>query len=392
MSLSALYQDPGLKYPDHDLGLPFSEYILKCQNLIKNSRLDLENNLDPDHIIEANSPFEFKPKMAENKKIRYGALLLHGLLDCPFVMRDVGKHLQDHGLLVRSLLLPGHGTVPGALLNVKYEDWLQTMNYGLANLSQDVDKIFLVGFSTGAALALHHALKHTPNSVVGLILLAPAIKIYSSLDFTTRWPNYISWAWERAKWMSLQPEIDYTKYQSIAFNAAYQVYRLTAEIKKISEQNSLTHPMMVVISQDDQTVSSQATINYFQQHTKENSELLIYSNRQNYVNDPRVVVRPASHPDWNISDISHVAIPIAPYNPRYGMNGDYIYASHVEEDKAENKKIIYSAYNPAQNDWFNFIDRLRRDPTIYQRLTFNPDFTFLKLMMSQFIEKIIFST
>jgi len=127
MSDSALYQDPGLKYPIYDLNLSFADYILQCKDLIRKTRRDLANSPDPEKIIEDNSPFELIPKSAGNKKIRYGALLIHGLLDSPFVMRDIGAELQEQGLLVRSILLPGHGTVPGALLNVTYEDWLQAL-------------------------------------------------------------------------------------------------------------------------------------------------------------------------------------------------------------------------------------------------------------------------
>src|SRR5438552_16089884 len=105
--------------------------------------------------------------------------MVHGLFDCPFVMRDVGEHLQKQNLLVRSHLLPGHGTVPGALLNVSYQDWINAANYAITNLSKDVEKIFLVGFSTGASLMLYHALQQSNKNIAGLILLAPAIQLYS---------------------------------------------------------------------------------------------------------------------------------------------------------------------------------------------------------------------
>src|SRR6185295_19892936 len=107
MTDSRLYIDPQIPYP-HDPNISFKESREQCKNLIAHYRLDLTQ--DSQKIIDANAPFELHPQT----KPRYGALLIHGLLESPFHMQDIGKHLCTQGLLVRSLLLPGHGIVPGA--------------------------------------------------------------------------------------------------------------------------------------------------------------------------------------------------------------------------------------------------------------------------------------
>src|SRR5690348_2719348 len=105
-----LFTDPHVEYP---LLTDSPKYLEKCKNIIKKTRLD--------HHVEPNLPFELKPATRSPKQ---GVLLLHGLLDSPFVMKDIGNYFQSQGMLVRALVLPGHGTVPGALLNVSYHDWL----------------------------------------------------------------------------------------------------------------------------------------------------------------------------------------------------------------------------------------------------------------------------
>ena len=153
-----LFQDPHIDYPIDNLDLHFTDYIHLTKKTIAEHRVDLHQYREL--IIEANSPFELRPtnpivSTQTPTKMKYGALLIHGLLDSPFIMKDAGLHLQSQGLLVRSILLPGHGTVPGSLLNVKYEDWLQAVRYGIASLAKDVEHIFLVGFSTGASLSIY---------------------------------------------------------------------------------------------------------------------------------------------------------------------------------------------------------------------------------------------
>ncbi|MDR3477513.1 MAG: alpha/beta fold hydrolase [Gammaproteobacteria bacterium] len=391
MASSALYQDPHIKYPIYDLNLNFADYISQCKTIIKTHRQDL-TNADAERIIEANSPFELIPKKDDTKKIRYGALLIHGLLDAPFAMRDIGAHLQEQGMLVRAVLLPGHGTVPGALLNVSFEEWLQTMRYGIANLSKDVDHLFLVGFSTGASLALMHALEHLPNRVIGLILLAPAIKIYSSLGFLTNWHRAISWAIPRAQWVHITAENDYTKYQSMCFNAAYQVYRLTQKIRKLETTKPLAYPVLACISQEDKTVSSEATLAYFQEHTDQNSELIVYTNHPEKYSDPRIIPRAATYPKWHIIGISHVCLPIAPNNSHYGLQGDYIDASHAEEVLPFGKKVAYGPYNTAEYLVLNVLYQWGWNKEKHTKLTFNPDFDFLKQAIDSFSKKAILSS
>jgi esterase/lipase len=392
MSSSALYLDPHIKYPINDLNLSFADYIQQCKTIIRNHRQDFEDAPDPEQIIEANSPFELIPKTDNTQKIRYGALLIHGLLDSPFVMRDIGAQLQEQGMLVRAILLPGHGTVPGALLNVTCEEWLQAMRYGIASLSKEVDHLFLVGFSTGASLSLYHALEHQPNSVIGLILLAPAIKIYTDLAAITNWHRAISWAIPRAQWVHKTAENDYTKYQSMCFNAAYQVYRLTQKIHSLETETPLAYPLLACISQEDKTVSSQATLEYFQAHTGADSELIVYTNHPDTFHDARILPRPAAYPKWNIKDVSHVSLPIAPNNSRYGLHGDYINASHAEDLLPNGKKVIYGTYNTAEYIILNKLYQWGWDKEKHTKLTFNPDFDFLKQAIDRFSKKTILSS
>ena len=75
--------------------------------------------------------------------------------DSPFMMRDIGEYFKEKSFLVRSILLPGHGTVPGDLTNISYEKWIEAVQYGINSFEKETENLYIAGFSTGGALALH---------------------------------------------------------------------------------------------------------------------------------------------------------------------------------------------------------------------------------------------
>lgn len=369
--LQKLLQDPHIPYP---IGLEFPEYLTQCKNLIAAHRLDL-NDANRDQIISANAPFEFLPSNAERS---YGALLVHGLFDSPFMMKDLGRKLASQGILTRSVLLPGHGTVPGALLHVDYHDWIATVKYGVAALAREVDNVFLIGFSTGGALALYHALQD--NAVSGICLIAPALKINSAFAYCAQYPSLFERYFKKMAWFHIAAENDYAKYQSICFNSIAQVYKLGKEILKTSKTKTLNCPMLVTLAENDETVLSKITLQYFAKQTNSENKLILYSNRENKFTDPRIIVRNSCYPEENIVDFSHICLPIAPDNPHYGKNGEYLYAS-----RTNCPEVLYGAYNTVDKYFHNGLYHLKITKHYQQTLTYNPDFEFLALAIQKFI-------
>src|SRR5437016_3635977 len=97
-----LFQDPKIQYPIYDLDLNFDDYIKQSRAIIATNRQHIDKYKEI--VINANTPYELKP----SQTAKNGVLLIHGLLDSPFIMRDIGERLQSKGLLVRSIMLPGH--------------------------------------------------------------------------------------------------------------------------------------------------------------------------------------------------------------------------------------------------------------------------------------------
>lgn len=379
----SLFVDPNIEYPPDSSSLSFDTYIQQCKKIISETRLDLTDITTREKIIEANAPFELWPS-TPHKKIKYGVLLIHGLFETPLQMKDIGIHLQSQGFLVRAVLLPGHGTIPGALLRVDYHQWVKTVNFGYNKLAEDVEKIFIVGNSTGANLALYQAM-HDNKKISGMVLLSPAFKIHSPLAPIAYLPTYLPW--KRAAWLhqNANETIDYAKYRSIPFDAVYQVHQLSLKIKESHRHDVVACPLFFALSANDIIVTPQTTLNFFKAHLNPKSRLVLYTASLNPPTDPRMIIRQSVYPALRIRHFSHISIPISPENPHYGKNGDFAFASHVD-NKAN--PIIYGEFNALQINLNHFLFSYHLAPVLYERLTFNPDFYNLMDMMDRFIKDV----
>ena len=174
---------------------------------------------------------------------RGGVLLLHGMSDSPYSLRAIGQALHEQGYQVLGLRLPGHGTAPSGMLSVHWNDMSAAVSMAMAHLFESVGnrQVHIVGYSTGAALALDYALE-APVSArpASLVLISPAIGIHPTAALAS-WKRRLSLlpGLEGLAWLDLEAEFDPYKYNSFATNAAEQVHRLT---RSVGERNRHATP------------------------------------------------------------------------------------------------------------------------------------------------------
>jgi len=106
----------------------------------------------------------------KNKDI--GVLLVHGFTGSPSSMRPWAEYLNQKGFTVHVTLLPGHGTKPEDLNEVKWEQWPAKVEVDLAELSKICTKVFICGLSMGGAVTLNVASRHS-QKLRGIILVNP---------------------------------------------------------------------------------------------------------------------------------------------------------------------------------------------------------------------------
>jgi pimeloyl-ACP methyl ester carboxylesterase len=126
-----------------------------------------------------NRTFELVPS-----HIRGGALLLHGLTDSPYSLRRIGELLYAKGFYVLGLRLPGHGTIPGALTQVHWEDWVAASRIGARHVRERIgptQPFIIAGYSNGGALSVRYALDALTEADLPvpdrLLLFSPEIGI-----------------------------------------------------------------------------------------------------------------------------------------------------------------------------------------------------------------------
>ena len=215
-----------------------------------------------------NRSFELPAQQA-----RAGVLLLHGMSDSPYSLRHLGERLNAAGAHVLGLRMPGHGTAPSGLVELKWQDMAAAVRLAMRHLAQQSGgrPLYIVGYSTGAALAVHYALATLDDEALPrvdrLAVLSPAIGV-SPVAVLAVWQARIGHLLrlDKLAWNAILPEYDPFKYGSFAVNAGDVVYQLTEQIQEritdLEQGGRLQRmpPILAFSSVVDATVSTPALV------------------------------------------------------------------------------------------------------------------------------------
>ena len=251
------------------------------------SRYRADGPQDPAHLPQNwNRTFELVPET-----IQGGALLFHGLTDSPYSLRRIGEILHAKGFYVLGLRMPGHGTIPGALTKVNWEDWVAASHIAARHVRQRIgaDKPFVIaGYSNGGAVAVKYSLDALSDPDLPpadkLLLFSPEIGItaFSAIANSHKLLSFIPY-FAQFKWLSIQPEYDPFKYNSFPKNAAQQGHEITTALQDQLQEKRATGklagfpPVITFLSWVDATVETSVTIDQFYgQLENPGNELVIF--------------------------------------------------------------------------------------------------------------------
>ena len=236
-----------------------------------------------------------------------GVILVHGLTDSPYMFRSLAARLHERGCSVVVLRLPGHGTAPSALTTIDWQDWAAALRVVAKDLRQRLPErapLYMVGFSTGAALATEYSLARLEGEelppVNGLVLLSPAIGV-DPLAWLAIWQGRLARLPGLGKmaWLDLVPEYDPYKYSSFPVHAGDQIYRVTQlideRLTRLSESGPLRGFPRTLVFQSlvDATVSPLAVVQVFLGRlAPEGHELVLFD--VNRLEDVEPLMRPGA--------------------------------------------------------------------------------------------------
>lgn len=283
----------------------WSRYLAEEARIFKDVRSEVTQKLDPEDRVPMNRYFEgsaiFPAHFSQDFNRSYilepdgtpvgAVVLLHGLTDAPYSQRHIARAYRDHGFVAIVIRLPAHGTVPAALTDIEWEDWMAATRLAVREAKRRTSAsapLHLVGFSNGGALALKYALDAIADPQLPqpqrLVLISPMIGITRFARFAgvAALPAIFP-AFAEAAWLSVVPEFNPFKYNSFPVNGARQSHRLTQVLQQqiasyaATGQLSQLPPTITFQSVMDFTVSTRAIISAFYDRLPANgSELVLF--------------------------------------------------------------------------------------------------------------------
>lgn len=428
--------DPTLNKSSTPIGAPdksqlFSEYVTTSRSQIDNAIKTARSKIDYSYLgeytnaqaAEMRTPFELVPAQGcanSTETPRIGFLLVHGLTDSPFLLKDIASDLHSAERFpcstIRAISLPGHSTIAGDSLNMKHQDWTQAVKYGMSSLISDenIDHIYLVGFSTGTSLIVREMAEAKPNTekIKGLIMLSTAMKAKSGAAWLAGIAKYF------VDWLDEYPEFDAARYTSFSANAGAQFYSFTKPIDASKSDYHIALPMLMVVSADDATIDPQAALDVFCAGTKPEQNALVWyqssdtpaSLQLNTGSAPSGCPTAASNvhattlasqPDesqyytadntrYFVRNIAHTAVSISPENEHYGAQGAYPQCKHYWDTADFEKCVEVSNKNLFQTIVYGEApqkESIESSGKLYRRGTFNPFYDDMLKQITTFIEQ-----
>jgi len=351
-----------------------AEYLEDCRRRVEAARTGLDDRQRA-WVVEGNSPFMLTPD--SEGRAKRGILMVHGLSDSPYMMRDIAGFFQQQGFLVLAMQLPGHGTRPGDLLDASWQDWVDEHQHLLGLLGAEVDDVYLLGFSIGAALNIYQSVRN--ENIKGLFLFAPAVRVPAAAQLACPLARLGKW-WRRLAWFDTQPDSDDFKYESLTNRSICEVHKLVAALNRVSTLVERKIPLFVVASEDDATIDSAAILRWFSRQKGAPRRMLYYSTGHPVV-PPGVKTIAAEIPDQNIKSFAHTALLQAPDNPHYGALGSYRFCTHYYLLDRQKYQRCKNGQESCLGEMFDETE----DCPVVRRLTYNPLFEDMLADIREFL-------
>lgn len=225
------------------------------------------------------TPFFLQPTNSNGM----GVLLIHGLLASPAELRDYGNYLVTQGYTVLGVRLRGHGSSPYALREQTHQDWYSAVVRGFTMLKAYTQRIFVIGFSSGGALALKLAAENHAE-IIGTSAIAVPVKftnyafmLVSLLHGTNTLVDWVS-AYEGVKpFIENDQEHPLINYRHIPIKSLYELRQLIHEMMACLPL--CTCPTLILHGDNDPVVSVKSAYQVMNALTT-NKQLKIVSSTQ----------------------------------------------------------------------------------------------------------------
>jgi len=357
----------------------FAEYASSVTQEVRRNRIPFDPNQAELEIALA-SPVELPLATHCAGRASGIAILVHGLSDTAFSLRDIGSVLADVCYKSRVILLPGHGTRAGDLLTTRLADWQKTIDYLVDQAASETETVLLVGFSLGGVLTLDAAVRRQ-DDVDGNIGISPAYFLSSA-----RLARWTPWIAPVMRWVDRGVADDSMRYEAMPTRAVAETWIAMKQLQRnMDKHGPVRIPWMLTQSMDDAVVvPEQNEALWKAQAVSPHSRLIRFVSDQEYPDEERVLSLPGTSEIHRVIALTHLAIHQSPENPRYGINGSYRNCGGNMPRESDRVKLC----EQSDEVWYGLWNT---EPTPGQAMafsTFNPSFDRLASEIRTFASQV----
>lgn len=219
------------------------------------------------------------PVMEEGKEFYFsgddtGVLVIHGFTGNTQSMYDVGKQLGEAGFTVYAPRLTGHGTAPEDLEKASYQDWIQTVESGLAKLQETCSTIVVLGLSMGGTLTLYLAEQHPQ--------LKGIIPINAAIEMSDMKKNYQALSQAGTRFVEgigadiKKPGVEESAYTKTPVASMGELITLAENVR--ANLSSIKTPALIFSSREDHVVPPENSQEIYHSILSENKTIEVLEN------------------------------------------------------------------------------------------------------------------
>lgn len=215
-----------------------------------------------------------------------GCLLLHGFTSMPEEMRWLGDDLAARGYTVSGVRLAGHGTRPSDLARTRWQDWLVSVEAGLARIEGEAAQKIIIGQSMGGMIGLVAASRYP---IAGLVALSTP---YAEFSLRERLGFHLG-RWLRVTRRKAEPHPVYGVRKEAAY-PAYAEFPVKILLEVVSLQNMMAAslaqikvPVLLIQSRADVIPADSLTAIYAGLATAVKKQIWLDDFDHSLVRDPK---------------------------------------------------------------------------------------------------------
>ncbi len=259
----------------------FPDFFVR--RMIRNRYLKLDRDIFEADYKKYYIDVESKPKeigmpcFMKRPFSRKGVLLIHGYMSAPEEMRELADFLYGEGYTVYGTRLRGHGTAPEDLATRKWEEWLESVSRAYIVLRNTVDRVAVVGFSTGAGLAILKAIRRKDDVKCVVSINAPLHLSSIGSHFASvvvGWNHFLEKVHihrGKMEYVTNQPQNPHINYFRNPVQGVNELEKLMKHVE--GRLGDLTAPVLVIQGSNDPVVNPQSGPEIFQKLGSNNKKL-----------------------------------------------------------------------------------------------------------------------